>query len=303
MDLPWDEPTRSDTVIENDGRETPEARFSGWLGQAGFWLLGQDIASPLGQLPSAPDFWVHAASTTHPVAYSTEPVNTIRSNVLGSLNMLDKAAELGGRFLALSSVEIYGQAREDTGRFAEADCGYIDCNTLRAGYPEAKRLCEALCQAYIEERGTDAMSIRLPRCYGPTMQITDSKAVAQFIKKAVAGEDIILKSQGIQLYSFAYVADAVLGILWVLAEGRTGETYNLADERSDATLRAVAGMCAQTAGTKVSFDLPEKEEAKGFSKAQRAVLDGAKLKGLGWKADTDISAGISETIKILREIR
>lgn len=185
--------------------------------------------------------------------------------------------------MALSSVEIYGQALEGTERFAEADCGYIDCNTLRAGYPEAKRVCEAMCQAYIEERGVDAVTVRLPRCYGPTMQMTDSKALAQFIKKAVSGEDIVLKSQGAQLYSFAYVADAVLGMLWVLAKGRTGKAYNLADGKSDATLRQLAELCARATGMRVVFDLPDETEQRDFSKAQRALLDGSKLKQLGWR--------------------
>ncbi len=281
--------------------EKAKARFVPWLNMAEFRCIQHDICEPLPALPRVPDYWIHAASTTHPVAYASEPVNTIFSNVLGTKNILEKAAESRGRFLFLSSVEIYGENRGDTEYFAEKDCGYIDCNTLRAGYPEAKRVSEAMCQAYSAQFGVDTVILRLPRCYGPTMQMTDSKAVAQFIKKAVAGEDIVLKSEGKQLYSYAHVADAACGLLWVLLAGKSGEAYNLADEKSDITLKKLAELTADCVGKNVVFDLPNEAEKRGFSKAQKALLDGRKLESLGWQPAHSIQDGIPETIKILRE--
>lgn len=284
-------------------RQAAEERFSGWLEKPSFTFLEQDISQPLRTLPLVPDFWIHAASTTHPVAYATEPVNTILANVWGTQNLLEQAARTpGSRFLLLSSVEVYGENRGDTEYFREDYCGYLDCNTLRAGYPEAKRVSEALCQAYIAEKSVDAVVIRLPRCYGPTMRMTDSKAIAQFIKKAVRGEDIVLKSEGNQLYSYAHAFDAVLGILWVLLAGETGQAYNLADERSNIQLKDLAGIAAEHAGTRVVFDLPDETERRGYSAASKALLDAGKLRTLGWKASYDIDTGIRETIDILREL-
>lgn len=228
-------------------------------------------------------------------------MNTIFSNVLGTKNILDKVAREKGRFLLLSSVEIYGENLGGKAYFFEKDCGYIDCNTLRAGYPEAKRVSESMCQAYGAQYGIDFAILRLPRCYGPTMQAADSKAVAQFIKKAVQGGDIVLKSEGSQLYSYAHVADAVCGLLWVLLEGKSGEAYNLADEKSDITLKELARLAADCAGTKVIFELPDEVEKRGFSKAQKALLDAGKLKELGWRPKYSIQDGIQETIQILRE--
>ena len=280
-----------------------EKRFYRWLETPSFVFLEQDLTQPLTELPTIPDFWIHAASTTHPVAYATEPVNTILSNVLGTQNLLEQASQTPrSRFLLLSSVEIYGENRSDTEKFKESYCGYLNCNTLRAGYPEAKRVSEALCQAYIAEKGVNAVVIRLPRCYGPTMRMADSKAVAQFIKKAVLGEDIVLKSEGNQLYSYAHASDAVLGILWVLLAGETGQAYNLADERSDISLKDLARIAADHAGTRVIFDLPDKTEQRGYSTANKALLDAGKLQALGWKAGYDINAGIRETIDILQEL-
>lgn len=284
-------------------RRAAEERFSPWLEKPGFIFLEQDISQLLAELPIVPDFWIHAASTTHPVAYATEPINTILANVLGTQNLLERASRTpNSRFLLLSSVEIYGENRGDTDLFQESYCGYLNCNTLRAGYPEAKRVSEALCQAYIAEKGVDAVIIRLPRCYGPTMRVTDSKAVAQFIKKAVRSEDIVLKSKGNQLYSHAHAFDAVLGILWVLLAGETGQAYNLAEERSDIKLKDLAKTAADHAGTRLVFDLPDETERQGYSTASKALLDAEKLRVLGWRAYYDIDTGIRETIDILREL-
>lgn len=284
-------------------RKAAAERFPRWWEAPAFTFLEQDLSQPLKALPESPDFWIHAASTTHPAAYAMEPVNTILANVLGTQNLLEQAARTSGsRFLLLSSVEIYGENRGEPEAYGETCCGYLDCNTLRAGYPEAKRVSEALCQAYIAEKGADAVVIRLPRCYGPTMRVSDSKAVAQFIKKAVRGEDIVLKSEGNQLYSYAYAFDAVLGILWVLLAGETGQAYNLADERSDVRLRDLAEMAAGCAGTQVVFSPPDETERRGYSTASKAVLNAEKLRSLGWRASYDMAAGLRETIEILREL-
>lgn len=283
--------------------EAAESRFSRWWSKPAFAFLKQDVSQPLDGLPQVVNYWIHAASTTHPVAYATEPVNTILANVLGTRNLLEQAAQRpGSRFLLLSSVEVYGENRGDTEIFKESYCGYLDCNTLRAGYPEAKRVSEALCQAYIAEKDVDAVIIRLPRCYGPTMRMSDSKAAAQFIKKAVRGENIVLKSKGEQLYSYAHAADAVLGVLWALLAGETGQAYNLADVRSDIRLKDLAKLAADCAGTQVVFDLPGETERRGYSTASKALLDGGKLRRLGWEAGYDIETGIRETIEILREL-
>ena len=248
------------------------------------------------------DFVLHLASNTHPMQYSTDPIGTITTNIIGLQNMLEFACAHGAeRFAFASSNEIYGENRGDAELFSEDYCGYIDCNTLRAGYPESKRCGEALCQAYMRQKGIDVCIPRLTRSYGPTMLMSDTKAISQFIRKGIAGEDIVLKSAGTQYYSYTYVADAVSGLLTVLLRGKSGEAYNIADEASDMQLKDLAALIAQNAGSKVVFEIPDAVEAAGYSKATKARLDGSKLRELGWSPVYDLRSGIRRTMEILRE--
>lgn len=247
------------------------------------------------------DYVLHLASNTHPVAYATDPIRTITTNIIGTQNMLEFAYKHHStRFVFASSNEVYGENRGDVEKFDEQYCGYIDCNTLRAGYPEGKRCGEALCQAYIKQRGMDIVIPRFTRSYGPTMLMTDTKAISQFIRKAIADEDIVLKSVGTQYYSYTYMADAVNGLLYVLLKGDSGEAYNIADDASDIMLKDLANIIANTAGRKVIFELPNDIEALGYSKATKARLDGNKLNSLGWKAIYNIENGIKRTIYMLQ---
>ena len=143
---------------------------------------------------------------------------------------------------------------------------------------------------------------RLTRSYGPTMLMSDTKAISQFIKKALANEDIVLKSEGYQYYSYTYVSDALSGLLYVLLKGERGEAYNIADESGDITLRDLASLIAKTSSKDVVFEIPDAIEASGYSKATKARLDGEKLRKLGWKPRYNIQEGIERTIQILKEI-
>ena len=280
-----------------------KVRFERYWGHPDFHFLQWDINAPIGAWNfEKVHYIVHLASNTHPLAYSTDPIGTIAANVIGTQNLLEAAVTYGAeRFCFASSCEVYGESRGDVEFFDELYCGYINCNTLRAGYPESKRCGEALCQAYKKQKNLDIVIPRLARIYGPTMLLSDSKAISQFIKKGIAGENIVLKSAGTQYYSFLYVADAVSGLLKILLEGQNGEAYNVADEASDIMLKDLAGMIAEFSGTKVVFDLPDETEKAGYSTATKARLDGSKLKSCGWYASFDIATGVKHTLEIMKQ--
>lgn len=291
---------KTDIVAMGRSEEKARERLGVWFGNPHFSFVQHDINMPLGEKAAEighVDYVIHAASTTHPVAYATEPVETITVNVMGLHELLEYARGYDvKRFVFLSSVEVYGENRADTDKFQEDYCGYIDCNTLRAGYPESKRLGEALCQAYRRQYGMDIVIPRLSRVYGPTMLQSDSKAISQFIKKAQAGEDIVLKSAGNQLYSYCYAQDAAEGILTVLAKGTDGEAYNISDKNSEITLKELAELIAGLAGTKVVFEIPDSTEQAGYSKATKAVLDAGKIERLGWQAKVGMKEGLRRVI-------
>jgi len=290
------------------GRNALSERFQEYTGHANFRLVPIDVtAGPLDVVVAnlasrSTAFVVHAASNTHPVAYASDPVGTITTNVQGTWAMLDLAVRARARrALFVSTVEIYGENR-GAGSFRESDLGYIDCNTMRAGYPESKRTGEALCQAFREHWGLDVVIPRLPRVFGPTMRLTDSKALSQFLLRAVRDQDVVLKSTGDQFYSYCHVADAASAILTCLLAGRDGEAYNVADPSCDISLKDLAGLVAATAGRKVIIDVAGDLERRGFSAATVATMDGSKLAHLGWKPSYSMPEGVERTMAVLKEI-
>lgn len=282
-------------------RAAADERFAAYMGQPDFQYFPCDVNQSLPECGDV-DYIIHAASNTHPLQYASDPIGTIAANVSGTQNLLEYGrTHHAKRFCFVSSVEIYGENRGDTEKFDESYLGYLDCNTLRAGYPESKRLGETLCNAYAQMYGVDFVIPRLSRVYGPTMRLSDSKAIAQFIKKAAAGEDIILKSDGMQRYSYTFVTDAAAGVLYAMAAGAAGEAYNIADSHSDITLRELASRLAERAGVQVVYELPEEAEKKGYSTATKAMLDASKLEALGWHAAVHMDEGLACTVETLRQ--
>ena len=287
-------------------RNTEKAiiRYSKYTNNTNLIFVTYDVKAPFNNKNvGRVDYILHLASNTHPLLYATDPIGTITTNIIGVQNMLDFAVEHNAtRFAFASSNEAYGENRGDVELFDEDYCGYINCNTLRAGYPESKRCGEALCQAYKQQKGLDIVIPRITRTFGPTMNMSDTKAISQFIKKCIAGEDIVLKSAGNQYFSYTYVADAVSGLLWVLLAGESGEAYNIAFEGGDITLKDLAGTIAEFNGKQVVFEIPDEIEAAGYSKATKARLNGSKLQKLGWKPRYDIKTGLERTISILKDL-
>jgi len=283
----------------NQSKEKAVERFNKYFNSPFFISIQKDLQTPF-ELNASVDYIIHGASNTHPIAYASEPVNTILLSVLGTKTILDfAAAHSVKRTLFLSSVEIYGENRGDTEMFNEEYCGFIDCNTLRAGYPEGKRAAEALCQAYRKENNIDVVIARCCRVYGPTMGNEDSKVIAQFIRNCVNNENIILKSKGDQLYSYCYAADICSAVLLLLLNGEDGEAYNISDN-SSLTLLEIAKILSEHSAKEIVYDTPAAAEASGYSKATKALLDSSKLQKLGWKPLYSLKDGLIRTVDILR---
>ena len=277
-----------------------DSRFNLYLNNDNFVPYACDVTKSLPQLGKI-DYIFHLASNTSPLLYVTNPIKTITTNFIGMMNLLEYAARCNTkRVLFGSSVEIYGQNRGDVDYFDEDYCGYLNSNTLRASYPESKRITETLCHAYIQEKDLDIVITRIARAFGPTMFISDTKAISQFLMNGVRSEDIILKSKGDQLYSFMYVGEVVSGILWTFFYGQKGEAYNISYKDYDIRLIDFANIIADYCSTKVIFDLPTQKEAEGYSKVTKALLNSDKLQKLGWSPLFNIKESIESTIDVLK---
>ena len=247
------------------------------------------------------DFIIHCASNTSPTQYATDPIGTINTNVLGTMNLLNLSIKKKvKKFVLVSSFEVYGKV-DNKDIISEHDYGVVDNTILRSCYPESKRLSETLCIAYSEQKKVNTSIVRLSRVFGPTMNVDSTLSLTQFIKAGLNHENIILKSDGTQLYSYNYVGDAVSAIIKVMIDGENKEAYNVSDSKFDGMLKDFAQDVADCSECNLSFDLPN--EIKGFSNSVMTILNSDKLHELGWHTLYNLKERICKTIEILREKR
>lgn len=289
-----------DVSVYAVGRSKDRAysRLGEYYGRSNFHFIEQDVCEPFDENLRV-DYIIPAASNTHPLAYSQYPIETIMINVKGAEHALNLAVRCGATVIYPSTIEIYGNAIANE-EFVEDYNGRLNLSNSRACYTESKRTSEALCQSYKEEKGVKVKIARLCRIFGPTMLESDSKASSQFIKKAIYGEDIVLKSEGNQYYSYTYVADAVIGLLEILLHGEDGTAYNVSSEKTNILLKDFAQLCADFNGKQVVFDLPSDAERKGFSIAMQAVLSNHRIKDIGFVPRYEMKDAVSRTCMILK---
>ncbi len=279
-------------------RERAAGRLGEHLSSPLFRFVEQDVQRAFPEDITA-DYIIPLASNTHPLAYSQYPAETMLINLKGAEHALELARRCGATVLYPSTVEVYGNARGDD-MFTEDYTGQLNLSTSRACYSESKRSCEALCQSYAAEYGVKVRIARLSRVFGPTMLMSDTKASSQFIRKALDGEDIVLKSEGNQFFSYTYATDAVAAMLHIMLNGEDGTAYNIANDSCNVHLRDFAGLCAELCGRDVVFDLPSESERKGYSVAVNAILDTTRLRTSGFSPSYTMRDAVARTIHILK---
>lgn len=277
--------------------EKVKERFEGSDGEYGYVHFDATVPTILeGDF----DYIVHAASNAHPVAYATQPVETMLANVIGTQSMLEYArTHQGCRLLYVSSSEVYGKRTNNTPS-KEGDYGYVDILDPRSCYPTSKRAAETMCASYADEYGVDFIVVRPGHIYGPTMTSTDTRAHAEFARLAVRGEKIVLKSAGEQLRSYCYVVDCVTAMITVLLHGGSGEAYNISNPDSVVTVAELAGAFAAASGSELAFDVPTDVERRGYTKSSCSAVDSEKLYALGWCGQFSLDRGVRHTLMALR---
>lgn len=262
-------------------------------------LLEHDICNELNNKLQL-DYIIHAASNADPEKYKVFPVETIKTNVCGTINVLEYAKKhQGTKVIFTSTMEVYGEV-QNSNCIKENEYGLIDFNVIRSGYPESKRTSELLCRSYYKQYKVESVIVRLGYIYGPTMTCEDNKAVAQFINNALNNEDIVLKSKGEQRRSYCYVSDACSGILCALLHGNAGEAFNLANKKSIVRICDIAEIIATKSKKKVVYKLLDNLGSSDITNVHDTVLDETKLCKIGWIPKYTIDMGLEHTIAILK---
>lgn len=246
------------------------------------------------------DFVIHGASNANPAIYMKEPVETMLSNIIGLKRMLDMARDKEAeRLLYVSSSEVYG-TNESTDPYGESSYGFVDILNVRAAYPSAKRAGETLCVAYGEEYGVDSVMVRPGHVYGPSVTASDNRASSEFTRKALCGEDIVMKSKGTQLRSYCHTLDCASAMLTVLINGEKGKAYNISNPDSICTIADIAQAFADAGGVELRFSEASESEKKSFNFMSNSSLRSDMLEALGWKACFPLEKGVAETLDALR---
>lgn len=250
------------------------------------------------------DYVIHAAAVTTSKLMVSDPVGTIRTAIDGTEKLLKLAVEKKAQtFVYISSMEVYGQPKTD-GKTAEKDLGYIDISTVRSCYPEGKRMCECLCNAYAAQYGLNVKSARLAQTFGAGILPTENRVFAQFARSAVNGENIVLHTTGESEGNYVYTADAIRAIMLLLVKGESGEAYNIANEQSHTTIRSMAELVAeQIAGgaIRVVLDIPQDASSLGYAPPVKMWLDASKMRALGWEPTVGLADAYRRMIRYMGE--
>lgn len=300
IDVLMQSPSRSYNVVAaGRNRERAQRKFAAYWNDRRFSFVELDVTQPIDSDRHF-DYIINAASNASPNFFKQKPVEVIKANIDGVANLMDFGLKHGlQRMLYVSSGEIYGEGNGDA--FTEKSSGYVDCASVRACYPSSKRAAETLCMAYAEEYGADVVIARLCHTYGPGFTESDNRVYAQFVRNALRGEDIVLKSRGEQYRSWLYVVDAACALLTLLHKGENGNAYNVAHEASNITIRQLAELTATTAGRSVRFDIPADASHGNTTPITKATFSTDKIKALGWQPLWSVAEGIRHTVETCKQ--
>jgi len=294
-------------VYDNFSRGMPE-----WLsdleGNVNLTLVKHDITAPLPDDFGPFEFVIHAASIASPIYYRQHPIETMDANVNGLRCLLDwtvqqksTASPVEG-FLYFSTSEIYGDPSADNIPTDENYRGNVSCTGPRACYDESKRYGETLCVNFANTHGVPVRIARPFNNYGPGLKITDGRALPDFARNVFADSDIVLFSDGSPTRTFCYVADAVVGYLKVMINGRNGEAYNIGTDDDEISILGLAELVVTTArdafdysGSVIHEESPDTEYLVDNPNRRCPIIDKARNE-LGYQPGVDLESGIRRSL-------
>jgi UDP-glucuronate decarboxylase len=265
------------------------------MGASNFVFVNQDVCDAV----SYPvDEIYNLACPASPVHYQSDPIQTIRTSVLGALNMLESANKNGAKILQASTSEVYGEPAVHPQ--TESYHGNVNPIGVRSCYDESKRLVESLFINYNKQHGVATKIVRIFNTYGPRMQVNDGRAVSNFIVQALRGEHIIVYGDGKQTRSFCYVDDMVEGLICMMqtANDITGPV-NLGNpqEVSIVNLARVILLMTRPTEAKIVYGLmPEDDPTHRMPDISLAK------EYLRWYPAIDLDEGLKRTIAYFKTV-
>lgn len=262
-----------------------------FMGNPNFELIRHDVVVPI--LLEA-EVVYHLACPASPVHYQNNPIKTLKTSVLGTLNMLGLAKRTRGRILLASTSEVYG----DPEVHPQPETYYGNVNSVgpRACYDEGKRAAETLMVGYRDYNNVNVTIARIFNTYGPRMLPNDGRVVSNFICQVLRGRDVTVYGDGTQTRSFCYISDMVEGLIRLMESSEPGP-INLGnphevtvEELAKIVMRMIPGT-----GSKIVYEpLPKDDPTR-----RRPEISLAK-KALGWEPTVPLEKGLESTIAYFR---
>ncbi|TRZ90738.1 SDR family oxidoreductase [bacterium] len=257
-----------------------------------FELIRHDVIHPLF---IEVDQIYHLACPASPIHYQQNSIKTVKTNVMGTINMLGLAKRIRARILLSSSSEVYGDAKVHPQQ--ESYWGNVNPIGIRSCYDEGKRLAETLMMDYHRQNRVDVRIVRIFNTYGPRMAVDDGRVVSNFIVQALKGEPLTVYGDGSQTRSFCYVTDLIEALIKMMnTDGFIGPV-NLGNP-GEFTILELAEKVLRLTGSSsriVHSALPQDDPVR---RCPDISLAGEKL---GWKPAVSLDEGLVETIPYFRK--
>jgi len=267
-----------------------KANIAHLLDDRNFELIRHDVTEPI--LLEVDQIY-NLACPASPVHYQYNPVKTVKTNVMGMINMLGMAKRVKARILQASTSEVYGDPLEhpQTERYN----GNVNPIGLRSCYDEGKRVAETLMMDYHRQSGVDTRIVRIFNTYGERMLENDGRVVSNFIVQALRGHDLTVYGDGEQTRSFCYVSDLVDGIIRLMnAEGEDIHMPVNIGNPGEFTMNELAEEVGAIVGKQIKvthLPLPADDPLQRKPNIERAQ------RLLGWEPSVPLKNGLKRTVE------
>lgn len=263
-------------------------------------ILVQDITEPIS-FDGDIHYIFHASGAASPKDITKAPVDTMWGHVQGARNVLELAREKKTeKIMYISTVDTYGEWKSGES-MKETDVGVSKFDNVRACYSESKRLCETMFVCYEAQYGISYQTVRLCHTFGPGIVLDDGRAFAEFIGNVLAGEDIVLQSDGSAMRTYTYVADAVGAVLLAFSKGRE-KCYNIANIDNLISVRDMAQMIADLDPEhKVKVRYSQESSDLQYLPFKLGVMNIDRITQLGWTPTVGLQDAFRYTMEAFRQ--